>query len=120
MVSYATVAQLQARANLEADLTADKVQVIEEILEATSRRIENFCNVSPGYFRTEGLVEPDIREACIALTLVMLKRYEGAMASTLAGPELGNLRVDFGAVAFSRDVRELLVNGRHVHPLYAH
>ena len=111
---YGTVAQLIVRINLEETLSAAKQQMIEELLGAISRKIDNFCNVSQNYF----VGEPDVREACLAETAILMKRFEGAMASTLGSRDLGALIMRIKQSALSADVKSFLVDGRHVRPLY--
>lgn len=118
MVSYGTIAQLQGRINLEEDLSEDKLQVLEEILEAVSRKIDNVCNVEYGFFLVEGIVAPDIREVCLGESTILFKRFEGAMASSIGSSDLGMLRLRIRSSTMSRNIKEFLVEGRHIRPLY--
>ncbi len=220
MASYATVAQYQVRTDADAALSAAKTTAYEEILDAISRKIDNFCRRPDGfvssaadvtrYFEGNGkrhlripectsitsvavkgaytdttytawatpttvlagdgdwypaagsftrpifnrtpytlllidhngdhscftkgykgvtvrliakfgyaiVVPPDIREACLAQATVLIKRFEGAMASTLASDDLGVIAMKIRQSALSRDVQDLLVQGGWSLPLY--
>jgi hypothetical protein len=118
MASYGTVEELKVRIGFESDLSEEKETAYEEILEAMSRKIDNFCNVDANYFITAGVVDPDIREACLSQAAVLIKRFEGAMSTSLGSSDYGNLKMRIQHSAMNRDVKELLVDGRHVRPLY--
>jgi len=221
MVAYATVDQLSVRTDLTAGtLSVDQIATYEEILEAISRKIDNFCRRPDGfvasaadvirYFEGNGkasirisectsvtsvavkdaytdttyvdwtspsdtlagdgdwylaagsisrpifnrtpytlllidpngdyaiftkgyklvtvkltakfgyavVVPPDIREACLAQAILLIKRYQGAMSSDLASDDLGVLAMKIRQSALSRDVQDLLVQGGWSLPLY--
>ena len=119
-VTYATVEQLKVRIQIESSLTAEQEQALEEILNAISRKVDDFCNIEYGSFvDADGDPLPQAREATLAQAAVLFKRYQGAMASNLASADYGNLQMRVQHSAMNRDVKEFLKDGRHVRPLYA-
>lgn len=60
----------------------------------------------------------DIREACLAQAVILYKRFQGSMASSLGTSDLTVLSVKVRLGALTRDVTELLDNGNWVLPLY--
>lgn len=63
-------------------------------------------------------VPPDIREACLAQAIILFKRYQGGMSTTLASSDFGAISMRIRQSALSRDVRELLVDSNWVLPMY--
>ena len=82
MASYGTVAQLQVRTDMTEALSVAKTAEYTEILEAISRKIDNFCRRPDGfvssdadvtrYFEGKGLSYLKIPE-CTSITLVSVK-----------------------------------------------
>ena len=60
----------------------------------------------------------DIREVCLAEATVFIKRYESSMDSDVGNADLGTIALKIRQSSLSRDVREFLVGGRWVVPLY--
>ena len=60
----------------------------------------------------------DIREVCLAEATVFIKRYESQMDSDVGNADLGTIALKIRQSSLSRDVREFLVGGRWVVPLY--
>jgi hypothetical protein len=221
MSRYGTVDQLIQRIELSAEPDADRVTMLEELLDAISRKIDNFCGVpdnwfiaedpeSIKYFLADGkpwlripecievtavavkdtytdttytswdspssayagdgdwlpasgtyeyplygrlpytllIVDPngdfsvftngvklptvqvtakwgysasvpaDIREATLAQTTVLYKRFQGSMSASLASSDLGIISMRIRQSALSRDVQELLIDSGWVRPLY--
>jgi len=63
-------------------------------------------------------VPDDIREVCLAEATVFIKRFESSMDSDVGNSDLGTIALKIRQSSLSRDVRELLVGGRWVVPLY--
>ena len=68
-----------------------------------------------GYATT---VPDDIKEACLAQTTILWKRFQGSMSSRLATQDLGSIAFRIRQAAFTRDIKELLVDSGWVLPLY--
>lgn len=58
-------------------------------------------------------VPGDIKQACIMQAVRWYKRLQGAMADTIAGPDLGTLLF---RQAMDPDIRQILVDGRYFRP----
>jgi len=65
------------------------------------------------------VVPPDIQEACLAQAAILIKRFEASMSDVTGDSNLGTIVTSVRAAALTRDVRELLVDGHWVLPLYA-
>jgi len=63
-------------------------------------------------------VPSDIREACLAQVTILWKRFQGSMATTLGSQDLGTIAARIRDAAFTRDVKELLIDSGWVLPLY--
>jgi len=68
-----------------------------------------------GYATT---VPDDIKEACLAQTTILWKRFQGSMSSRLATQDLGSIAFRIRQAAFTRDIKELLVDSGWALPLY--
>jgi len=68
-----------------------------------------------GYATT---VPDDIKEACLAQTTILWKRFQGSMSSRLATQDLGSIAYRIRQAAFTKDIKELLVDSGWALPLY--
>jgi len=72
--------------------------------------------LKPGY----SVTVPDlIREVCLAESIKLAERFSGGMDSTLGSSDLGVISMRIRQTALSRDIKELLVDGMMVLPLYS-